>query len=181
MHFVPSMLQVFLADKRVSQCDSLQRVICSGEALGYELQRRFYSTLTCGLHKLDVPTEAAVDVTYWPCPRDSERPIVPIGRPVANTQLHILDRWLQQVPIGVAGELHLGGIQVGRGYFNRPELTAEKFIPDPFSSQPGRRLYRTGDLRGFWPMGPSSPWGASSPGEDPRRPHRAWRNRGDPR
>ena len=153
IHFVPSMLEIFLEEKGVEQCRSLKRVICSGEALPYELQERFFAKLEAELHNLYGPTEAAVDVTYWACRRGSDQRIVPIGHPVANTQMYILDSYLQPVPIGVPGELYIGGIQVGRGYLNRPELTAEKFIPDPFSSSPGARLYRTGDLARFLPAG----------------------------
>ena len=89
------------------------------------------------------PTEAAVQSVVWPCESDDHRGIVPIGRPVANTQAYILDVHQQPTPVGVAGELHIGGVQVGAGYLNRPELTTEKFIPNPFG--PGR-LYKTGDL-----------------------------------
>ena len=92
------------------------------------------------------PTEAAVDVTAWMCDRDSELPFVPIGKPVANTQIHILDDEMRPVPVGTAGELHIGGVQVGRGYLRRPELTAERFVPDPFSPEAGATLYKTGDL-----------------------------------
>jgi amino acid adenylation domain-containing protein len=146
LHFVPSMLQIFLDEKDVGECSTLKRVICSGEALSYELQEQFFSRLPAELHNLYGPTEAAVDVTYWPCQRGSARRMVPIGYPVANTQMYILDPRLQPVPIGVSGELYIGGVQVARGYLNRPELSAGKFIPDPFSSLPGARLYRTGDL-----------------------------------
>ncbi len=146
LHFVPPMLQVFLEEPGVAQCRSLRHVICSGEALPYELQERFFQVLGAELHNLYGPTEAAVDVTHWTCVRGGARKIVPIGRPVANTQVHVLDRHLQPVPVGVAGELYIGGVQVGRGYHNRPELTAEKFIPDPFRGEPGATLYRTGDL-----------------------------------
>jgi amino acid adenylation domain-containing protein len=153
IHCVPSMLQLFLEDKDVQACRSLQRVICSGEALPHELQERFFERLGAELHNLYGPTEAAVDVTYWHCQRQSELKTVPIGRPVANTQMYILDRSMQPVPIGVAGELHIGGVQVARGYLNRPELTAEKFIPDPFSGDPQARLYKTGDLVRYLPDG----------------------------
>ncbi|ASS75400.1 hypothetical protein CIG75_10630 [Tumebacillus algifaecis] len=146
LHFVPSMLQVFLEEKDLSACKSVKRVICSGEALSYELQERFFSRMSAELHNLYGPTEASIDVTYWPCSTDSRRRSVPIGRPVANTQLYLLDEHLQPVPIGVPGELHIGGVQVARGYLNRPELDAEKFIADPFSGDPGARLYKTGDL-----------------------------------
>jgi len=153
IHFVPSMLQLFLEDREVGSCKCLKRVICSGEALPYELQERFFRSLGCELHNLYGPTEAAVDVTYWPCRRESEMHSVPIGRPVANTQIYILDKRMQPVPVGVPGELHIGGIQVARGYVKRPDLTAEKFIPDPFSSDPEARLYKTGDLCKFLPDG----------------------------
>ena len=153
IHFVPSMLQLFLEDKDVGSCRSLKRVICSGEALPFDLQERFFESLDTELHNLYGPTEAAVDVTYWPCRRQSELRTVPIGRPVANTTIYILDPRMQPVPIGVPGELHIGGVQVARGYVNRPDLTAEKFISDPFSRDPGARLYKTGDLCKFLPDG----------------------------
>jgi amino acid adenylation domain-containing protein len=153
-HFVPSMLQVFLEQPGLAvSCASLRRVICSGEALPLELQRRFFSTLDTELHNLYGPTEAAVDVTFWACQRHSPLPFVPIGRPIANTQIYILDARLQPVPIGIPGELHIGGIGLARGYHHRPELTAEKFIPDPFEAKPGARLYKTGDLARFLPDG----------------------------
>ena len=153
IHFVPSMLQIFLEDRNVSSCTCLKRVICSGEALPYMLQERFFKLLDAELHNLYGPTEAAVDVTYWACRRDSDMHLVPIGRPVANTQMYILDRQMRLVPIGIPGELYIGGVQVGRGYMNRPELTAEKFLPDPFSERPGARLYKTGDLCRYLPDG----------------------------
>ena len=153
-HFVPSMLSAFLEQGGLeSSCASLKRVICSGEALAFELQQRFFSLLSAELHNLYGPTEAAVDVTYWACERESRLRTVPIGRPIANTQIHILDRYLQAVPIGVPGELHIGGIGLARGYHNRPELTAEKFIPDPFRTEAGARLYKTGDLARYLPDG----------------------------
>ena len=153
MHFVPSMLQIFLMAKDVEKCTSLRQVICSGEALPLELQNRFFERLNAKLHNLYGPTEAAVDVTYWECKKESSLKIVPIGRPVANTQMYILDRNMQPVPVGVSGELHIGGVQVARGYLHRPDLTAEKFIPDPFSGNPKARLYKTGDLARYLPDG----------------------------
>jgi amino acid adenylation domain-containing protein len=146
LHFVPSMLHVFLQEPGVEQCDSLRLVICSGEALPFELQERFFTRLGAELHNLYGPTEASVDVSFWACQRQSGRQSVPIGQPIANTQLYVLDAHLQPVPIGVPGELHIGGIGLARGYLNRPELTAEKFIANPFSPVPGARLYKTGDL-----------------------------------
>jgi amino acid adenylation domain-containing protein len=146
LHFVPSMLNIFLQEEGIERCKSIKRVICSGEALSFELQRRFFERLNVELHNLYGPTEAAVDVTYWACTPDSERNVVPIGYPVANTQMYILDAELNPVPMGCIGELHIGGVQVARGYLKRPELTAERFLRDPFKDDPKARLYNTGDL-----------------------------------
>lgn len=153
MHFVPSMLAMFLEERGVRECTSLRQVICSGEALPFELQERFFESLPAELDNLYGPTEAAVDVTYWHCERNSRRKLVPIGRPVANTQVHILDRDLRRQPIGIPGELYIGGVQVGQGYHKREELTAQRFILDPFSKSPTARLYRTGDLCRWLPDG----------------------------
>ena len=146
LHFVPSMLQAFLQEKDAEKCRSVKRVICSGEALPFELQERFFAVSSAELHNLYGPTEAAIDVTFHACERASERRIVPIGRPVANTQLYVLDNNLNPIPGGVPGELYIGGEGLARGYFNRPDLTAERFIPNLFGDEPGQRLYRTGDL-----------------------------------
>ncbi len=153
LHFVPSMLSIFLETVGLERCGSVRQVFASGEALPFELQQRFFERMDAELHNLYGPTEAAVDVTYWQCRPESDRSIVPIGRPVANTQIYILDSSLEPTPIGVPGELHIGGIQLARGYLNRPELTAERFIRDPFSPEPGARLYKTGDLARFLPSG----------------------------
>ena len=158
LHFVPSMLQIFLAEKDLDRCSSLRRVICSGEALPFKLQQSFFKRLKCQLHNLYGPTEAAIDVTAWQCQPESQLTTVPIGRAIANTQIYILDRNLQPVPVGVPGELHIGGVQVAREYLNRPELTAEKFIPNPFISRGEQpfaptRLYKTGDLARYLPNG----------------------------
>jgi len=146
VHFVPSMLGAFLRTPDVGRCTSLRRVICSGEALSPELAKEFFRHFVCELHNLYGPTEAAVDVTNWECTADNIGTTVPIGRAIANTQMYVLDANLRPVPDRVPGELFIGGVQVGRGYHQRPELTAERFIVDPFSSVPGARLYRTGDL-----------------------------------
>jgi amino acid adenylation domain-containing protein len=153
IHFVPSMLQLFLEDPRAGECTSLRRVICSGEALPKAVQDRFFRRLGAELHNLYGPTEAAVDVTWWACQPDTDLSFVPIGKPIANTQIHIVDDDMRPVPVGTAGELLIGGVQVGRGYLNRPELTAERFVDDPFSDRPGARLYRTGDLARWMPDG----------------------------
>ena len=146
LHFVPSMLQLFLDEPGIESCTSLTRVICSGEALPPHLVERCHARLGAELHNLYGPTEAAVDVTYWACRRGETGATVPIGRPIANTAIHIVDRRMQPVPPGVAGELLIGGVGLARGYVRRPDLTAERFVPDPLSGVPGARLYRTGDL-----------------------------------
>ena len=148
LHFVPSMLDVFLEEARVETCVSLRRVIASGEALSAELQDRFFLRLGgAELHNLYGPTEAAVDVTAWRCRRSRPRRSVPIGRPIDNTRVYILDDKGEPAPPGVAGELHIAGVGLARGYLNRADLTAERFVPNPFGN--GSRLYRTGDLARF--------------------------------
>ncbi|MGR8930699.1 MAG: amino acid adenylation domain-containing protein [Gammaproteobacteria bacterium] len=149
IHFVPSMLQVFLEFPQVSTCTSLRQVMCSGEALTESLARRFHERLpSVKLHNLYGPTEAAVDVTSWTYSPDFSGSTIPLGKPIANTQIHVLDQQGNPTPVGVTGEIFIGGVQVGRGYWDRPDLTAERFVPDPFGA-PGARLYRTGDL-GRW-------------------------------
>jgi amino acid adenylation domain-containing protein len=148
LHFVPSMLQVFLQES-VETCTSLRRVVCSGEALPRTLQDRFLARSQAQLHNLYGPTEAAIDVTAWTCRADGDQRPVPIGHPIANTRMYVLDRYGQPVPTGVPGELHIGGRNLARGYLNRPELTAERFIDHPFDPTSGARLYKTGDLARF--------------------------------
>ncbi|MEW2624087.1 amino acid adenylation domain-containing protein [Streptomyces sp. NPDC048106] len=150
VHFVPSMLQAFVDEPAATGCTALRRVICSGEALPVELQERFFNVLDVPLHNLYGPTEAAVDVTYWPCRPGSGR--VPIGRPIWNTRLYVLDPDHNPVPVGAVGELYLAGAGLARGYLGRPALTAERFLPDPFRSD-GGRMYRTGDLVRWCPDG----------------------------
>ncbi|WP_030089431.1 AMP-binding protein, partial [Streptomyces baarnensis] len=163
-HFVPSMLQAFLAEPAAAGCTGLRRVICSGEALPAPLRDRFHTVLTGDgpgpgpeLHNLYGPTEASVDVTWWQCGPDDKTPSVPIGRPVWNTRLYVLDARLRPVPAGAPGELYLAGVQLARGYLHRPGLTASRFVADPFAgdgggegggdgSGGGARMYRTGDV-----------------------------------
>ncbi|QUE90944.1 non-ribosomal peptide synthase/polyketide synthase [Pseudomonas sp. SCA2728.1_7] len=147
LHFVPSMLDVFLAHGDTERCSELRQVMCSGEALPGSLVRRFKRQLPgTALHNLYGPTEAAVDVTAWNCagPLEQTPDNTPIGKPIANTRMYILDAQQQPVPQGVVGELYIGGVQVARGYLNRPELSAERFLDDPF--QANGRMYRTGDV-----------------------------------
>ncbi|MEV8638677.1 amino acid adenylation domain-containing protein, partial [Streptosporangium sp. NPDC051023] len=145
-HFVPSMLAVFLAQPQAAGCASLRQVFSSGEVLPIEVARRFADTFgTAELHNLYGPTEAAVDVTYFHYDRDADATSVPIGRPIANTRLYVLDDWLRPVPPGVTAELYLAGAGLARGYRNRPGLTAERFVACPYG-EPGALMYRTGDL-----------------------------------
>jgi amino acid adenylation domain-containing protein len=154
VHFVPSMLQIFLEEPLLERVTSLRQVVCSGEALPLELQRRFRARLPGpALHNLYGPTEAAVDVSAWTCGAEEARGAVPIGRPISNLQIYVLDRHLEPVPTGVRGELYIGGVGLARGYHDRPDLTAERFVPHPFADAPGARLYRTGDLARFWSDG----------------------------
>ncbi|MCX4767683.1 non-ribosomal peptide synthase/polyketide synthase [Streptomyces sp. NBC_01275] len=144
-HFVPSMLRVFLDEPAAARCTGLRQVMCSGEALPAPLAARFHRVLPGSrLHNLYGPTEASVDVTAHEVPADPAT--VPIGRPVWNTRTYLLDAELRPVPPGVAGELYLAGLQLARGYLDRPGLTAERFVADPYAAEPGARMYRTGDL-----------------------------------
>jgi amino acid adenylation domain-containing protein len=140
----PALISALLEEKEFRLCLSLRRVISGAEQLPYDAAERFLAVLPhAELYNSYGPTETAIDVTFWQCKRGDHGRTVPIGRPHANTQMYILDRAMQPVPIGVAGELHLGGVQLARGYLNRPELTAEKFVTSPFGEG---RLYKTGDL-----------------------------------
>ena len=152
VHFVPSMLQAFLAQPNLTEsCASLDHVVCSGEALPLEIQDTCLRLLPdARLHNLYGPTEASVDVSFWEC-HDEERVVsVPIGHPVANTFLYVLDDSMAPVPDGVVGELFIAGVQLARGYLGRPDLTAEKFIANPFGTG---RVYATGDLARYRPDG----------------------------
>ena len=153
VHAVPSMLQLLLEHPRIGEWTTLRHALCDGEALPRALQDRFYSRVGGELHNLYGPTEAAVAVTAWACDPASDLTFVPIGKPIANTRIHLLDDRMAPVPVGSDGELYIGGVQVGRGYLNRPELTAERFVDDPFAAMPGARLYRTGDLARYLPDG----------------------------
>jgi amino acid adenylation domain-containing protein len=148
IHFVPLMLSQFLDTKGVDTCGSLRRVMSSGEALLTETVIQFRRMLGAELHNLYGPTEASIDVSFFECIDAEILERVPIGRPISNTQLFVLDANLQSIPKGTTGEIYIAGIGLGRGYLGRPGLTAERFVACPFG-QPGSRMYRTGDL-GRW-------------------------------
>jgi amino acid adenylation domain-containing protein len=147
LQVVPTMLRALLAERDIVQCRSLRMVFCGGEVVTVELQERFFSLFPeTQLYNFYGPTEAAIDVTCWHCERDSGEEFVSIGKALNNVQLYVLDAQLQPVPLGMDGELYIGGTSLARGYLRRPELTAERFIPNPYSASAGTRLYRTGDL-----------------------------------
>jgi amino acid adenylation domain-containing protein len=161
IYFVPSMLQVFLDEPAVA-ATRLRLVISTGEALSPELQVRFFAHMDAALRNIYGPTEAAIGVTFWDCPTEPAQAAGLIGRPITNTRIYLLDRQMQPVPIGMIGEVFIGGACLARGYLKRPDLTAERFVPcadegrtttddGPDSSlvlrpSSGDRLYRTGDL-----------------------------------
>ena len=149
VHFVPSMLEAFAGQAVPGECASLRRVLCGGEALPGPLAGRFAARFTASLHHLYGPTETSVDATAWACRGGADAP--PIGAPVANTRVFVLDRWLDPVPAGVAGELYVAGAGLARGYAGRPSLTGERFTACPFGA--GERMYRTGDLARWRPDG----------------------------
>src|SRR5437868_7594181 len=152
LHFVPSMLDAFLVDPDVGELPSLRQVVCSGEALPLNVQKRFFAAFeNVELHNLYGPTEAAVDVTAWQCRPEQNEGLVPIGAPVANTRVFVLDDSLMPVAPGVAGELYLAGVQLARGYVGRTDLTGERFVACPFGA--GERMYRTGDVVKWTPDG----------------------------
>nr|NJM02644.1 non-ribosomal peptide synthetase [Desulfobacula sp.] len=154
LHFVPSMLSLFLetAKQEPGRCPSLKRVFSSGEALAPALAGKFFTIFPrAELHNLYGPTEASIDVSFRACtPEDGTLVVLPIGKPIANTRLHILDKNRTPVPAGVTGELYIGGVGLAREYLNRPDLTREKFIADPYGDG---RLYQTGDLARYLPDG----------------------------
>ncbi len=145
---VPAMLRTFLEQKGSDQCTSLRHVFCGGEALPIVLQQRFLDSFseTTQLHNVYGPTEASIDATYWTCHPGEEAKIAPIGRPITNAEVYILDEHLQAVTPGDSGELYLGGCGLARGYLRQPELTRERFIPHPYNAEAKTRLYKTGDL-----------------------------------
>ncbi|HVR98703.1 MAG TPA: amino acid adenylation domain-containing protein, partial [Thermoanaerobaculia bacterium] len=152
--FAPSMLAAFLAEDDVETCVSLRQIYAGGETLPPELRDRTLARLPgVALDNTYGPTEVTIDTTRWVCAPGQEPHRVAIGRPIGNHRLYVVDPELRPVPVGVAGELLVGGAGVSRGYLRRPGLTAERFVPDPFGGQPGERLYRTGDRVCWLPDG----------------------------
>ncbi|WP_405110062.1 amino acid adenylation domain-containing protein [Micromonospora sp. NBC_01405] len=153
VHFVPSMLALFVEERGLGRCTGLRRVICSGEALPPKLVNKLTAALPqVEVHNLYGPTEAAIDVTAWPCRRPEPGDTVPIGRPITNVAAYVLDGRGELAPLGVPGELVLGGDCLARGYAGRPDLTAERFVEVDVAGWP-QRVYRTGDLAWWSPSG----------------------------
>lgn len=144
---LPSLYRLILEEASATQLDSLRVVIMAGEACPLDVVNRHYGLIPLvALFNEYGPTEATVWSTVYAWRGDSSDASVPIGRPIPNTQIYILDKNLNPVPIGVRGELYIGGGGISRGYLRRPSITAERFVPHPFSTEPGARLYKTGDI-----------------------------------
>ncbi|MBD2208320.1 amino acid adenylation domain-containing protein [Nostoc linckia FACHB-104] len=152
LQLVPSLLRVLLEKEKIQTCQTLRRVFCGGEVLTIDLHNKLFQLLPdvelCNLYG---PTEATIDTTYYKCKYEGNGSSVPIGKAIANAQVYLLDGHLQPAPIGVPGEIYIGGAGLAQGYLNRPDLTNEKFILNPFIS--GTRLYKTGDLARYLPDG----------------------------
>ena len=153
LHCVPSFLRLLVAEPAFADAVTLRAVMSGGEALTPDIVAEFGRRSAAKLYNVYGPTETIIDSAYWLCDGTSDASIVPVGRPIPNARMYILNSALRPVPIGVSGELYIGGVSLARGYVNLPGLTAEKFIPDPFSSEPGKRLYKTGDLARYQPAG----------------------------
>jgi amino acid adenylation domain-containing protein len=153
VQFTPSFLNILKDYTELSECTSLQKIFCGGEALNSNLIHVLNTKLDVIFCNLYGPTETCIVSTYWPSNKNFNNLIVPIGRPIYNTQIYILDNYLQPVPIGITGQLYIGGDGLARGYLNHPELTDEKFINYRFSDKPQTKLYKTGDLARYLPDG----------------------------
>ena len=153
LHCVPSFLRLLVAEPAFADAVALRAVMCGGEALTPDVVAEFGNRSNARLYNVYGPTETIIDSAYWLCDVNSGHSTIPIGRPIPNTRMYILDATLRPVPIGVAGELYIGGVSLARGYLSLPGLTAEKLIPDPFASDAGKRLYKTGDLARYLPDG----------------------------
>jgi amino acid adenylation domain-containing protein len=152
-HCVPSFLWLLMEEPALDGAAALRAVMCGGEALLPQVVMRFRHRSGAKLYNVYGPTEAIIDSTYWLCEGTGAHSTIPIGRPIPNARMYILDEALRPLPLGVPGNLYIGGVSLARGYLDRPELTAEKFVPNPFSEEPGARLYKTGDLARYLPDG----------------------------
>ncbi len=146
---VPSLLDALLEEPGIARCTSLRHVICGGEVLTSEVCERFFERVPAELHNLYGPTETTIDATHWHCRRGDDRSRVPVGRPIDNVRVYVVDDRLRPTPVGVPGELCIGGAGVAPGYLHRPDESAARFVPDPFDGSAGARLYRSGD-RARW-------------------------------
>jgi amino acid adenylation domain-containing protein len=146
VNFAPSLLKTILEERGLEECNTLKTVLVGSEAVPRELPALFAERAGAALYNFYGPTEATIDATYQDFARERSTGEVAIGRPIGKTQVYILDPRMEPVPVGLSGEIYIGGEGLARGYHNRPDQTAERFIPDPFSSEAGSRLYRTGDL-----------------------------------
>jgi amino acid adenylation domain-containing protein len=153
LQMVPSVLTLLVQEPDLPACRSLRHLFSGGENLSHSLQQTCYQTLPVSLHNLYGPTETTIDISAWTCQPTIPSSHVPIGRPITNAHIFLVDKFQQLVPIGVTGELLIGGVPLSRGYWNQADWTAERFHPNPYSDRPGARLYRTGDLARFHPDG----------------------------
>jgi amino acid adenylation domain-containing protein len=150
VQFVPSALRAFVDSGQLAGCQSLRRIISGGEALPVTLQQEVFNAFSGELHNLYGPTETSIYVTHWACQRQDRRRSVPIGRPIDNAQIHILDARLEPVSIGMTGDVYISGACVAAGYFEKPELTAAAFVPPPWATDSRARMFKTGDLGRYW-------------------------------
>ena len=146
LQLVPSLLRILTSAPGFANCRSLRHVFCGGEPMPEDLPGRFYGMLPASLHNMYGPTETTIDALHFSVPRDWSASRVPIGLPILNIQAYVLDTNLEPLPVGIPGELHIGGSQLAHGYHNQPALTAERFVDDPFCALAGARLYKTGDI-----------------------------------
>lgn len=151
LHFVPSLLELFLEFADMDQCRSIKQVVCGGELLTPALRDKFFKKLSAKLHHAYGPTEAAISVTHYDCDDRIDQEVVPIGKPIANTQLYILDKYLSPVPINTFGELYISGICLADGYLHRPDLTNNSFVPHIYRQN--EKMYKTGDIASYLPDG----------------------------
>lgn len=153
LQLVPSMLRVLMEDPDLKSVTSLKEVICCGEVLPVDIKNKFYTILNCRLSNLYGPTEASIFAAYYHCEKPTQTGSIPIGKPVSNTRIYILDKNMHPVPIGITGDLYIAGEGLALHYHNREQLTNERFVPNPFNITEGSRMYKSGDLARYLPNG----------------------------